>query len=53
VNTVAFYLLLLLFCGAAAWFVSGFASVKRLDDRLFALLRRAKGLLTWRVTAIR
>ena len=39
-SPVAFYMLLLLFCGAVAWFFSGFPAVRRLDDRLFSLVHR-------------
>lgn len=39
-DLVTFYMLLFLFCGAVAWFFSGFASVRRLDERALALLRR-------------
>jgi len=42
VNIVAFYVLMLLFFGAVAWFVSGFAGVRRLDERAAATLRRLR-----------
>jgi len=46
VDVIAFYLLLFLFCGAVAWYVSGFRSIRRLDDRLFNRLERLRRVLT-------
>ena len=45
---VTSYMLLILFCGAVAWLLSGFVSVRRLDDRLFAVLQHIKGRLARR-----
>ena len=42
VNVVAFYMIMLLFFGAVAWFVSGFPGVRRLDDRAAAAVRQLR-----------
>jgi hypothetical protein len=45
VDLVAFYLLLFLFCGAVAWYFSGFRFVQKLDERLFRRLSRIRSAL--------
>jgi hypothetical protein len=45
VDLIAFYMLLFLFCGAIAWYFSGFRFIQRLDDCLFSLLRRLRSVL--------
>lgn len=38
-DLIVFYMIFFLFCGAVAWYFSGFRFVQRLDDRLFGVRR--------------
>ena len=51
VGLVTIYMLLILFCGAVAWFFSGFAFAQRLDDRMLALLTHIEARLARRGSA--